>query len=147
MPTFTGELFNQGHTPTPTGMGTVTVRGFFQFPGTTSIAAGDVIRLAKIAPGYALVNAVIDMNPNSQPTSYSAGILNAAETAVGTTKLSHSALAGSAVPTQMNNAGACRSAIADSVTTFGVVFNSAATFVAGQQVNVLLTLRPRGPAD
>lgn len=144
MAVFTTETYQNGSLPTNTHAGlAMEVRVSLRFAAAITLALGDVIRLAKLPPNYALTNVELDIDSLGTAAVGSVGLLNAAETEVA--KPTHTgqslATAGVFVGNKMD---ARRTPIdEDNSTTIGIVLTTAASAALAQGAVVAATIRYR----
>lgn len=145
MATFNSAQYQNGQTPTPTDMCVAPQRAYYTFAASTTLAVGDVILLAKIAPTFGVHSAVIDTDGQASLAA-DAGIMNAANTAVSA-KTHNTVSLGTAGIVVSNATAGVRAAITDDPRGFGLVITTGATVPAGFTIGVNLGLRPRQPVE
>lgn len=145
MATFIAEQYKNGQAQSSTGMSNTTIRCYFKFPSVVTLALGDVIKLCKIPPNYAVVGVTVDTDILGTAAAGKVGILNAAETAVEFASHTASSLATKAL-LPANTVDLYRFvAPQDVVKTVGIEITTAASaaLVAGVVVGANITIRPR----
>lgn len=143
---FNSESYRNRDMPTSTdGVSALSHRVVVKFPTAVTLLAGDVIKLAKLPPNFALTSISLDNDALGTACVGSVGLLTADETAIAAADITGADLATASI--KISNSVAARRTAVDrsNSTTVGVVITTSASaaLAAGAKVYANIHYRPK----
>lgn len=146
MAVFISESYRNRDMPTSTdGVSALSHRVLIKFATAVTLLAGDVLKLAKLPPNFAITSITLDNDALGTACVGSAGLLTADETAIAAADHVGADLATANIKTSTSFAARRTAVNPDNTTTVGIVITTSASaaLAAGAKVYATIHYRPK----